>query len=67
VQKVSYAEAVEKVEEDGSRVREPERFPGSSRFVPAQRNRATIPLCISKVGFLVFYSNGYQLYRGNGT
>jgi hypothetical protein len=36
VQNVSYAEAVKKVEEDGSRVRDPERIPASSRSVPAQ-------------------------------
>jgi hypothetical protein len=33
VQRMSYAEAVNKVEEDGSRVRDPERIPVSSRFV----------------------------------
>ena len=55
VQKVLYAEAVKKVEEDGSRVRDPERIPVSSRFVPAQRDRPTNYLCFSKV-VLVFIS-----------
>ena len=40
VQKVLYAEAVKKVAEDGSKVRDPERFPVRSRFVPAHRNRS---------------------------
>jgi hypothetical protein len=35
VQKMSYDETVKKVEEDGSRVRHPERIPVSSRSVPA--------------------------------
>ena len=39
VQKVSYAEAVKKVEEDRARVRNPERIPVSRRFVSAQRDR----------------------------
>ena len=57
VQKVSYAEAVKKVEEDGSRVRDPERIPVSSRSVPAQRDRTTSDICFSKVGFLAFIAN----------
>jgi hypothetical protein len=36
VQRVSYPEAVKKVQEDGSRVRDPERIPVSSRFVPVE-------------------------------
>jgi hypothetical protein len=36
VQKVSFAEAVKKLEEDGSRVRDPERMTVSRRSVPAQ-------------------------------
>jgi hypothetical protein len=50
VQKVSYAEAMKKVEGDGSRVRDPERIPVSSRFVPASRDRPTSDSCFSKVG-----------------
>ena len=49
-----YAEAVKKVAEEGSRVREPVRNPVSSRFVPIQRDRVTSELCFSKVGFLAF-------------
>jgi hypothetical protein len=41
VQKVSYDEAVKKVEEDLSRVMDPERIPVSRRSVPAQRDRPT--------------------------
>ena len=40
VQRLSYAVAVKKVEEDGSRLKDPERIPVSSRFVPVQRDRA---------------------------
>ena len=54
VQKVSYDEAVKKVEEDGSMVTDPERIPVSSRSVPAQRDRPTSDICFIKVGFLVF-------------
>ena len=52
--RVSYAEAVKKVEEDGSRVRDPERICVSSRSVPTQRNRPTTDICLSKIGFLAF-------------
>ena len=57
---------MKKVEEDGSRLRDPERIPVSSRSVTAQRDRPTSDICFSKVGFLVFIANGYQLYRRNG-
>ena len=36
---------MKKLEEDGLRVRNPEMIPVSSRFVPAQRDRATSELC----------------------
>jgi hypothetical protein len=39
VQKMSYYEAVKKVEEGGSRVRDSERIPVNSRSVPEQRDR----------------------------
>ena len=51
VQKVSYADAFKKIE-DGSIAKDPERIPVSSRFVPAQTDRATGDLCFGKVGFL---------------
>jgi hypothetical protein len=54
VQRVSYAEAVKKVEEDGSRRRDPERIPVSCRFVPAQKDRPMSDICFSKIGFLTF-------------
>ena len=38
VQKLTYAEAVKKVEEDGSKWRDPERSGVTSRCVPAQRD-----------------------------
>ena len=41
VQKLSYAEAVKKVEEEGARGRDPERRPTSD-------------ICFSKIGFLAF-------------
>ena len=41
VQKLSYAEAVKKVEEDGSSGRYPERSGVSSRSVPVQMDRPT--------------------------
>ena len=41
VQNLSYAEALKKVEEDGSRGRVPERSGVSSRSVPVQRDRPT--------------------------
>jgi hypothetical protein len=53
-QKLLYAEAVKKVEEDGSRGRDPERSDVSSRAVPAQRDRPTSDICFRKVGFLAF-------------
>ena len=46
VQRVSYCEAVKKVEENGSRL--------SSIFVPVQRDRVMNELCFSKVVFLAF-------------
>ena len=39
VQKLLYAEAVKKVEEDGSMGRDPERSGVSSRSVPVQRDK----------------------------
>ena len=42
VVQVSFVEAVKKVEEDGSWVRDPERTPVSSRSVTAQRDRPVI-------------------------
>ena len=53
-QKLSYAEAVKKVEEDGSRGRDPKRSGVSSRFVPVQKDRPTSNICFSKIGFLAF-------------
>ena len=52
VQKVSYAEAVNRVvEEDGSTVRDPKRFPiNRRRPIESDRNNK----CFSKVGFLAF-------------
>ena len=41
MQKLSYAEAVKKVEEDGSRGRDSERSGVSSRSVPVQRDSST--------------------------
>ena len=43
---MSYAEAVKKVEEDGSRGRDPERSGVSSRSVPVPRDRATSDKCV---------------------
>lgn len=54
VQKLSYAEAVKKVEEDGSRGRDHQRSGVSSRSVPAQRDKPTSDICFSKIGFLAF-------------
>ena len=54
VRTVSYAEAVKKVEEEGSRVRDPERIPVNSRSVPEQKDRPTSDISFSKLGFLVF-------------
>ena len=54
VVQLSYAEAVKKVEEDGSMGRDPERSGVSSRSVPVQRDRPTIEMCYSKMGFLAF-------------
>lgn len=50
----SYAEAVKKVEEDGSGLKDPERIPVSCGSVSAQRDRPTSDTCFSKVGFLAF-------------
>ena len=54
VQKFSYVEEVKKVEEDGSRGRDPKRSGVSSRFVPVQKDRPTSNICFSKIGFLAF-------------
>jgi hypothetical protein len=56
VQEVLYVEAVKKVEDDGSRVRDPERI-SVSRFLPAQRDRTMSDLCLSKVGFVAMVIN----------
>jgi hypothetical protein len=45
-QKLSYAEAVKTVEEDGSRGRDPERSGVSGRSVPVQRDRPSSE-CVS--------------------
>jgi hypothetical protein len=45
---------VKKVEEDGSRWRDPERSRVTSRAVPVQRDRATSDICLIKIGFLMF-------------
>ena len=54
VQKLSYAEAVKKVEEDGSRMRDPERSGVSIRSVPVQRDKPTSDICFNKIRFLAF-------------
>ena len=54
VQKLSYAEAVKKVEEDVSRWRDPERSGVSSRSVPVQRDKPISDICFSEIGFFVF-------------
>ena len=54
VQKFSYAEAVKKVEEHGSRGRDPEKSGVSRRSVPVQRDKPTSDICFSKIGFLAF-------------
>ena len=64
-QKVSYAVVVRKVEEDGSRVRDPERIPVRSRSVTAQRDRPMSDICISKVGFLAFREMELQKWNSN--
>ena len=53
VQKLSYTEAVKKVEEHGSRGRDPERSGVSSRSVPG-RDRLKSDISFSKIGFLAF-------------
>ena len=53
MQKVSYVEAVKKGEEEGSRGKEPERIPVSSRSVSVQRDKS---ICFSKIVFLAFKS-----------
>ena len=45
---------MKKVEEDGSRGRDPERSGVSSRSVPVQRDRPTRYICFSKIGVLAF-------------
>ena len=42
------------VEEEGSRVLDPERIRVSSGSVPAQRDRPMGDICFSKIGFLAF-------------
>ena len=54
VQKVSYAEAVRKVEEDGSSVRDPKRLLVSRRLLSVQSDRPTNEMCFSNVGFVAF-------------
>ena len=54
VQKLSYAEVSKKVEEDGSRGRDPEKSGVSSVSVPVQRDRPTSDICFSKIGSLSF-------------
>ena len=49
-----YAKALKKVEEDGSRGRDPERSGVGSRTVPVQRDRPTSDICFSKIEFLAF-------------
>ena len=55
MQEVSYAEAVKKVEEDGSNVRDPERIPVSSRSVPALRDKPTSDICFLAFLVMVIY------------
>ena len=50
VEKLSYAEAVKKVEEDGLRGRSVE----SSRDIPVQRDRPKSEISFRKIGFLAF-------------
>ena len=45
---------MKKVEEDGSRGRDPERSGVSSKSVPVQRGRPSSDICFSKIGFLAF-------------
>ena len=45
---------MKKVEDDGSRGRDPERSGVSSRSVPVQRDKPTSDICFSKIGFLAF-------------
>jgi predicted transcriptional regulator len=54
VQKLSYAEAMKKVEEDGSMGRDPEKSGVSSRSVPVQRDRPTSEMCFIKMGVFAF-------------
>ena len=45
---------MKKVEEDGSRGRDPERSGVSSRSVTVQRDKPTSDVCFSKIVFLAF-------------
>ena len=54
VQKLSYAEAVKIVEEDGSRGRDPKRSGVNSRSVPVQSDKPTSDICFSKIEFFAF-------------
>jgi hypothetical protein len=54
VQKLSYAEAVKKVEEYGSRRTDPERSGVSSRYVPVKRDRPISYICFSNIGIFAF-------------
>ena len=65
VQKLSYAEAVKKVGEVGSR--NPKSSGVSSRSVLVKRDKPTSDISFSKIGFKKCYSNGYQLYCRDGT
>ena len=65
VQKLSYAEAVKKVEEDGSRGMDPEKSGVSSRSVPVQRDKPKSDICQYDWIFNI-YSDGYQLYCRDG-
>jgi hypothetical protein len=67
VQKLSYAKVVKKVEEDGSRGRDPERSCVSGTSVSVQRDRQTSVICFSRIGFLAFIAMVPSLYCRDGT
>ena len=54
VQRLSYAEAVKKVEQDLVKGEGSERSGVSSRSVPVQRDGPTSDICFSKIGLLAF-------------